>query len=137
MTKNVRNCSPFLVKVICGQFSIPPYTLTELNVQMFTFLQMAFTHNCPVRSKQYHRLVLLLPSNTLPKGKKERGRMLRGPLLLQRRFWILAQDSRFWLKEKFHLIENCCSTLHNTIVEDERHELSEQEKDDQWACDTA
>ena len=49
--------------------------------------------------------------------------------LLQRRFWILAQNSRFWFKEHMHLIITCCIVLHNMILEDERDELTTQEKE--------
>ena len=95
---NVLNCSPFLVKVICGKFSKPPYTLHRTERTNAYFL--AFTHNCPVWSKLYRSLVLL-PSNTLPKGKKEQGRMLRGPLhCFNVGFGFLHSTCGFGLKKK-------------------------------------
>ena len=56
--------------------------------------------------------------------------MLRGRLhCFNVGFEFLHSTRGFGLKKKMHLIVNCCIILHNVILEDEIHDLSEHEKE--------
>ena len=99
---NVLNCSPFFGESCLWGIRCSPYVLNRTQRTNAYFL-----------------------------AKRQEGArkdVERTFALLQRRFWILLQSSRFWFKEKMHVIITCCIILHNMLLEDEREVLSEEEK---------
>ena len=119
---NVLNNSPFLVKVVTGDFAVPPST----------FHRVERTNVCSLGDGTYPNLSCRLLVKTIPEpvtamqqyfAQRQEGArkdVERTVALLQRRFWILAQNSRFWFKENMHLLITCGIILHTMILEDER-----------------
>ena len=126
---NVLNCSPFLVKVIQGDFQIPPYVLHRVERTNAYFLADGIYPQLSCLVKTIHEPMTITQHYFAKRQEGARKDVERTFALLQRRFWILAQNSRFWFKEHMHLIITCCIVLHNMILEDERDELTTQEKE--------
>ena len=125
---NVLNCSPFLVKVVCGEFAVPPYVLNRTQRTNAYFLADGIYPQLPCLVKTIAQPCTASQQYFAQWQDGARKDVERTFALLQRRFWILSQSSRFWFKGKMHVIITCCIILHNMILEDEREVLSEEEK---------
>lgn len=126
---NVLNCSPFLVKVISGDFKVPPYILNNSARSTGYFLADGIYPSLSCLVKTIANPTSQSQTYFAQRQEGERKDVERAFGILQRRFWIIAQNSRFWLKEKMAAIMKCCIILHNMIIEDERAEMSDKERE--------
>ena len=100
---NVLNCSPFLVKVIQGDFQIPPYVLHRVERTNAYFLADGIYPQLSCLVKTIHEPMTITQHYFAKRQEGARKDVERTFALLQRRFWILAQNSRFWFTEHMHL----------------------------------
>ena len=126
---NVLNASPLIAKLLKEEFYVPPYIIngTERNWPIF------LVDNIYPRWRPFLKSI---KSPTNPKDRlfahcQEgcRKDVERAFGILQSRFFVLAQDSRYWTPSKMHYVIKACVILHNMITKDEMTELSEEERE--------